>query len=527
MAKKSPAKTTDTAPFDGIALRQAPSRVRTTVTQRTFYRDGNGRIQMSLGEGFDATDTDRTRRTRTAVDSGADAHMARDKMTKLREMARDYDRNSGLVHGVLDRFASHVVGPKLVFEPTTTNDGWNKEAKTWFSDHIGPSCDAREMLSLRDNLSLTLRAMGTDGDQLKIFLKDFQIQTVEAHLIATPNDLLSVDATSENIVNGVRLNAKKAATGFWVSKESVNGYFANHRDGRLIRTTNALWPAYRTRTSQTRGVPVVASALSCFDRLSGYIEAEMLAAQVDASVTFWITRNQDFNAGELEPGQTEQIVGTADGSTTTEKLQSIKPMAIYDMAENESIQSIGGKRPGDQFEPFIVAGMRMFGAALGFPLELVLLDFSKTNYSSARAAVLEACKFVFEGWQKWLEDYLATPIYRRWIFQAMALGELPFNPEWRNVKWFWPKYPYIDPLKSALAVREAIAGGWHSITRELARDGIRIEDHITERAAELELFRANKIPTTTAEGATVAGKVDPLTLKVLTEGDKEEAGANE
>ncbi len=498
------------------------ARQGTKVVPATFVRGKNGHIKLSLGEGFDATDSDRTRRTRAAVDSGADRHMTAATMTKLREMGRDYDRNSGMVSGMLDRWSGHVVGPELVFEPATRNNGWNKEAKAWFTDHMGPDSDARGMVTLRDNLAMTLRSVGTDGDQLKIFLgKTFSIQTIEAHQIATPFDRRS----TERIVNGVRLNAQGAATGFWVSKDAHNGFIARKEDARLIRTRDTLWPAYRKRPSATRGLPVMASSLSNYDRLDAYIDNEMLAAQIDACLTFWISRTQDFADGQLGPGETEQVVGASDGTSTTEKLQSVKPGAIFDLQGDESVNQFGGNRPGKQFEPFIVTGMRMFGAAMGLPLELLLLDYSRTNYSSARAAILEAHESTFRKWQQWTNDYLAVPIYRRWIFQAMAKEELPFNPEWQNVKWFWPVSPYIDPLKAALAVREAIAGGWWTVTKELARNGVRIEDHVAERSHELNLFRENDIPTTTVSGATQAGNIDPLTLTVL-QGDNSDDGAN-
>jgi len=65
--------------------------------------------------------------------------------------------------------------------------------------------------------------------------------------------------------------------------------------------------------------------------------------------------------------------------------------------------------------------LRNIAAGLNIPYELLAMDFSRTNYSSARAALLEAWRY-FQGRRRWLQDYWLTPIYELWLEEAVNAG---------------------------------------------------------------------------------------------------------
>ncbi len=69
----------------------------------------------------------------------------------------------------------------------------------------------------------------------------------------------------------------------------------------------------------------------------------------------------------------------------------------------------------------MLAVLRHIAAGLNLPYELLLKDFSKTNYSSARAALLEAWRY-FHGRRRWLMDYWLRPIYELWLEEAINSG---------------------------------------------------------------------------------------------------------
>jgi capsid protein len=131
--------------------------------------------------------------------------------------------------------------------------------------------------------------------------------------------------------------------------------------------------------------------------------------------------------------------------------------------------------------------------SLGLPLELTLLDFSQTSYSSARASLLQAQR-TFESLQHYfVEDYLAR-LYRWRVSKFINDGQLEKRDDAFLHCWHAPNWPYLDPVKEVQAVQLAIDAGLTTQKRELLRQGIDIDDWREERGEEVTLNKAAGIP---------------------------------
>ena len=103
--------------------------------------------------------------------------------------------------------------------------------------------------------------------------------------------------------------------------------------------------------------------------------------------------------------------------------------------------------------------LRLLGLPLGLPLEIILLDWTKSNYSQSRA-VLEQAYQVFIGWQKLLEDFFYVSILEWQISLWIEAGEIKERPDGLNHEWIKPSFPWIDQYKEALAQGEKIDRGF-------------------------------------------------------------------
>ena len=118
----------------------------------------------------------------------------------------------------------------------------------------------------------------------------------------------------------------------------------------------------------------------------------------------------------------------------------------------------------------------MIGTAIGLPYELLLKDFSKTNYSSARAALLEAWRH-FLGWRNWFAPKFCQPCfdlvleeaYLRGMFDAPDFYE--HKDEYCRVRWIGPARGWVDPVKEVEASRKAIDYGLSTLAEEVAGQG--------------------------------------------------------
>jgi len=146
-------------------------------------------------------------------------------------------------------------------------------------------------------------------------------------------------------------------------------------------------------------------------------------------------------------------------------------------------------RPAPQFAAFSEFVLRQIGSALGMPYELLLKDFTKTNYSSARAALLEAWR-TFNVRRDWMKTYWAQPIYELWFEEAVDAGliEAPdyydLQPFYTRAKWIGPGRGWIDPVKEAEAAQVRMASGITTLEMECAEQGNDYKDIIDQRAIE-------------------------------------------
>ncbi|HUX15408.1 MAG TPA: phage portal protein, partial [Phycisphaerae bacterium] len=184
-----------------------------------------------------------------------------------------------------------------------------------------------------------------------------------------------------------------------------------------------------------------------------------------------------------------------DGSE--QQLVKSEPGGIITGALGDELQMFHPARPGQTFQPYVTTAIRLIGAGMGMPLELVLLDFSQTNYSSARAALLQSYR-TFMTWQEFAVDDILNPVYQRWIGQGIVDGDLPLREDAFAVQWLLPKWAWIDPLKEVLAAEKATAMGIDTLTQHIAQERQTLGDYIRIRKRELEAYRTAGIPTTTA-----------------------------
>ena len=424
-------------------------------------------------DGYTIAQAQRTRRRYSGGGGSADMQDTQDRLWQLREIARKHDRQSPLLAGALNTGVSQIVGPQFKFRPNTGDEGFDTAAEQWIEEQQQPDiCDVRGERDFTEILGGTLRAWWTDGDVLHRRVAGGALQTWEADQVVSPR---GVDTGDKNIVNGLEKAPSGRTVAYWVTKagtRAVNGFVGAMDDITRISANQCWLPAYRKRFNQGRGAPFVASALSFYDRFWGYLDDEALAAGMNAKLGLQITH---------DPVDTDEPSGTqirtdpnADSNTETsfDRVLRMETGQVFDMNLGEEVKMVGASRPGDTFEPYCITACRVLGVGLGFPLELFLLDFSKSNYSSSKA-VLEVTHRSFRGWQRSLCNQFCMPWYRWQIDRGIASRALPPIPNAHKAQCVWPAWAYIDPEKEAKANRITLEDRIESpqqIIRERGRD---------------------------------------------------------
>jgi lambda family phage portal protein len=232
------------------------------------------------------------------------------------------------------------------------------------------------------------------------------------------------------------------------------------------------------RPGQTRGVTWFASAIKRLHHLTGYEEAEVVRARAASSLMGFITSPE----GEL----------MGDEVLDDQRVSNFQPGVFKYLQPGESVTVPQLDAPDGQFEPFMRAMLRATAAGVGMSYESCSRDYSQTNYSSSRLALLEDR----ENWkaiQRYLIENFHQPVFEAWLEMAVMGGKLNLptyeaQPErYKRVKWCPRAWGWIDPQKEVAAYKEAVRCGFKTQAQVVAEQGGDINELMAERQAELEL----------------------------------------
>ena len=278
-------------------------------------------------------------------------------------------------------------------------------------------------------------------------------------------------------------------------------YPAFNRHGRR----NIFHLYWTKRPGQSRGEPFFAPVLNLFKDLGDYLEAEIVAARVAACFAAFITKTDPLGIA---------VKAASSTSATGQRVQEFEPGMIEYLGPGESVEFGQPTRPGGTFESFVMLTLRSIGSALGLPLELVMKDFSKTNYSSARAALLEAWR-LFRNYQRWMALRFCQPVWEMVQEEAWLREQIPseniFGEErddWLKARWISPGRGWIDPVKEVKASDMAIKAGVSTLAEEAAAQGRDWEEIASQRERERAVYREKGLPLD--DGIAAPGQGAPV-----------------
>ena len=282
------------------------------------------------------------------------------------------------------------------------------------------------------------------------------------------------------------------------------------------------------RWPQTRGAPWLHAAINGINQLGEYVNAAVVAARIGASkVGFFESPDGDPNA--LADGQE----ATDDGGTTPS--MKVEAGEFTQLPPGYKFTSWDPNYPADAFDPFLRAILRGIAAGVGVSYESLSRDYSQSNYSSSRLALLDD-RDLWRVLQRWWIRSFREPLHARWLQAAVLSGAIPAigraefleNPEkFRAASWKPRGWSWVDPTKEVQAFKEAERAGYCTKADIIAATagGQDLEDVLRARKRELELLAEFGITTdtTTPIAAPPAPAEPPEPPDTEDEGEDEES----
>ena len=412
-----------------------------------------------------------------AKSGNADTHLRYDQVL-LGRMADAFDRDNSIYEGIVNRAVDSIIGSGFTLQMQTGSKALNKQIEDDYRQWAEEP-EVRGLFTWHDLEGMILRALINRGDVAAIKTSRDQLQLIESERITggrrNPN-------TQNRIEGGIELDPVGKPVAYWIADEDA---FGNIRTATAKKfwAADVIFLANRKRISQTRGVPVLVSAFPNIHRINDVCDSEAIAWQSLARFALTISRD---NGPELAFQQSGP--DTADSGKDTDPINRVidlEEAIIFNAKNGEKLEGIPRNLPGATFPDSIRMFLRLIGLPLGLPLEVILLDYSRTNYSAARAAMEQAYR-TFIRWQRWLKRNWYSRVLAWRLAQGVAAGKYPDKPSTYRHDWGAPEFPWIDQLKEAEAWGMRMDRGLATQTQALKSINMDRDDYLVARQGEVE-----------------------------------------
>lgn len=437
--------------------------------------------------------------------SAADAEVlpGRDRITAR---ARDLVRNNGWAAGAAAKEVDSIIGANFrpIFKPDWRALGldadWANEFKEalqarWrlYADDPRKMADTTRSQSVSQMFGLGYRTYSIEGEALALVnwrrarLFRTTLRIVDPDLLSNPMDM----PDAQRLRGGIEISRDGIAQAYHFRQQHADpGMVPDGDDAwkwkRIARETPRGRPQVlhffdKQRDGQTRGVSRYAPIIEKLRMEDHYSKVELQAAVLNAVLAAYIQ-------SPMGPGMIDEMFGGGDTSAVLnmnadrrdyydDQSVRIGGVRLSTLYPNDEIGMVQTARPAAQFGDFESAVLRNIASGLGISYEQLASDWSKTNYSSARAALIEI-------WRSWTSRRTAfaqgfcQPFVMAWVEEQIMDGHLPlpsnapdFYTHWTaysRAKWIGPGKGFVDPVKEAQAAAMRVALGLSTLEEEAA-----------------------------------------------------------
>jgi len=455
---------------------------------------------------------------------GAELHPERDALVAR---SRDLGRNNGYAAGIKTELVESVIGSNWRLSATpnwralgityeqATDWGSIVEAK-WKAYADDPGCwiDAQRQRRFAGLLRAQFTTWFLTGEHLSaaLWLADrvapgraryaTSIRLIDPDRLSNPNGA----PEARDLRGGVTLGREGEPTGYWI-RDAHPGDWVLASEAmtwtHVPRETEwgrpvCLHGAEFDRADMQRGVPPMTPVIEALRMQDVYERGEASAAILNAmfaAVLQTPLASDPDLAAEMLGGEK-----TAEGVDLT-----LSGLRVPQLPAGVELKFLNAARPvAPAFAQFEESVLRRVAAGIGISYEQVARDYSKTNYSSARAALLQAWKFL-TGRSEFMSSSFADHVYALWLEEAIDLGDVVLpdgapdfysaRSAWVACRWIGPGRGLIDPTKELQASQMGIDIGVSTLQDEAAAMGKDWIDVLEQRALELKRQRERGMAT--------------------------------
>lgn len=458
----------------------------------------------------------------TSADAELNASLA-----ALRNRSRQMVRDSGYAKRAKEVIVNNVIGSGVGMQAqvmgvrgelnTRVNDGIEAAWREWCR---ADACHTGGALHFGD-LERALLGQVVEAGEVFVRLHSARfgrsavplaLEIIEAERLADNLAQPGAAQAGNEVRMGVEVDAYQRPVAYWLRRRNAGDMLPGTLSApdriERVPAEQIFHLKLTTRWPQTRGEPWMHTAVRKLDDVNEYSQHEVSAARASAAYFATIKTPEDPNPLQDATDDTGQ------------GMMDIEPLTIQELRPGEELDFHAPNRPNSAFDAFMRAMLREIAAGVGTSYESLSRDYSQSNYSSSRLALLDD-RDGYKSLQQWWVRSFREPLHRLWLQQAVLARAVPVpvdayaaDAARYEAVLFKPRgWSWVDPTKEVEAYKEAVRAGFTTVTDVIAQtaDGRDIEDVITTRQRELRMLADAEIEvdTTVQEPAAPAPMSPP------------------
>ena len=462
--------------WDRFFRKALPQPVKTMF--RTYKAAGNNRLNGWVSK-----------------NTSADAEI-KASIVRLRDSSRALVRDNDYAKSALRSIVNNVVGSGIGVQPQVKmqrgnklNDAVNASIRdAWYQWTARENCHTGGQLSFSDIERLAIRSTVESGEVFIRMMKGkFGRSKVPMALEIIEADQLDLEYTVEPAVgrNSIRMGIERdewqrpIAYHFLSSHPGENSTISTRKKRIKVPASEIIHLYLIERPGQTRGVPWFHTAILRMIQLGGYEEAEIIRARAESAIM-----------GFIESPEGDALT---DGELNSQDVADVEPGVIKRLLPGDKFTSHVPNRAGGAFDPFVRAMLRGIAAGVGVSYEALSKDYSQSNYSSSRLALLDD-RDQWRVLQNWLIETLHYRVYEEWLDIAVVMGAVSIpassyqamKDQYQQVRFKPRGWSWVDPEKEINAARAALRVGLTTRADIIAEQGGDISDINNQLVLEKE-----------------------------------------
>ena len=470
------------------AWKGGPEALRSAAAQRS-------RLDQQQ-RAYAGADSNRLTGDWTAMSTSADSEILT-SLRVLRSRSRQLVRDNPFAKHAVRVITNNVIGSGIGMQAqvinargklqTSINDGIENAWINWSKKF---TCHTAGLLGFADIERLAMVQLVTSGEAIIRKIRQpfgggeipLALEVIEADRLL--DSWQTARAPNGNAIRlGVEIDQWHRPVAYWFSPQHPGDYqFTTFEPSRFLRVPaeDIIHLYIVERWPQTRGEPWFHCVLRNLHDQAGLEEAVVVKARASANIVGFIRSPEPLAADGIQNGR--GVIDTEPGTW-----QKLLP--------GEDVAGFSAATPDPAIDPFLRYMLRKMAVGIGTSYESLSRDYSQSNYSSSRMALLDD-RDLYRVIQGFIARNFRDDIHREFLDAAVLVGAVKTGSDYfsspdkyRAVRFKPRGWSWIDPAKEVTAYKMAVRAGFMTQEDVIGQtsQNADIEDVLRQRRAELDM----------------------------------------